>query len=958
MIIKGAVFGIDGVISTAGIEIFKSSIGLIKKLKRKGIKIGLATSSKNCSIILKKAGLTDMFETIVDGVASQRLGLKGKPQPDIFVKVASNMGLHPSECMMVENAISGIRAGQNGNFALVVGVSKEVAPEVLRANGADIAVKDLGELNLNDIDYWFKKGIEKDSWRLNYYEFIPAEEKLRETLTVVGNGYFAIRGCLESEKSSGVHYPATYIAGVYNRLSTTIAGKKISNNDLVNCGNWFCIEIKIGKGEYIHPLDEDVIQYEHNLNMRDAVMERKIRFRDSKGRITTIHSRRFVSMDNQHLCAIQFNITPENYSEKIEVRSSLDGSIKNEGVARYGNLNSKHLIALKKEKEKHAVFLNLVTNNSNVSIFIRAKTDAHRNGKLLRAKRAFHKTKEKAIETINFQIKKNVTYTIEKIASVYTSIDKDVAYPWKSSAEFFDDIENFDVLLKKHKKAWHSLWKIMDIKISGDRFVQKVIRLHMYHLLTTASVHNRKKDIGLPARGLHGEAYRGHMFWDTLFTFPFYCLHLPEVALSFLMYRYRRLDEAREYAKENGFEGALYPWQTADTGTEETQIIHYNPVSGKWDLDLSRHQRHCSFAIYRNIWDYYLCTEDEQFMQEYGIEMMLEIARCWASMAKYDKIDGKYHIEGVMGPDEFHEKLPDAKKGGLKDNAYTNILTSWTLTNTYKYVRKLPENIRELVFGKINFSMSEMSKWKNIAKNLHININNDGVMEQFEGYFSLKELDWEHYRKKYRDIGRMDRILRAENDSSNRYKVAKQPDVLMLFYMLSPKEVCGILKKMGYKVPVPGEFFKRNYAYCIKRTSHGSTLSSVVYAVINKYVKGKKSELWKYFINAMRSDIYDTQGGTTPEGIHCGVMAGTLDTIVNVFAGVRLRKKTMIINPDLPKHWDRLTFGIIWRNSWYDLDITKKQVSVSAKDSDRKDDCIIIDGKKQYLKDGFIKVRY
>ena len=220
------------------------------------------------------------------------------------------------------------------------------------------------------------------------------------------------------------------------------------------------------------------------------------------------------------------------------------------------------------------------------------------------------------------------------------------------------NVKTFQGVFGPHAKSWKALWQKADIRVTGDRFVQRVLRLHIYHLLVTASSHNTNRDAGMPARGLHGEAYRGHIFWDELYILPFFDSNFPDISKALLMYRYNRLDAAREYAKENGYIGAMYPWQTADDGSEETQEVHYNPESKKWDEDLSRRQRHVSIAVFANTWRYVSWTGDKTFLKDYGAEMMLDIARFWGGIAEYEKGTDKYHISGVMGPDEFHEGTP------------------------------------------------------------------------------------------------------------------------------------------------------------------------------------------------------------------------------------------------------------------------------------------------------------
>ncbi|MFH1429017.1 MAG: glycosyl hydrolase family 65 protein [Candidatus Margulisiibacteriota bacterium] len=546
--------------------------------------------------------------------------------------------------------------------------------------------------------------------------------------------------------------------------------------------------------------------------------------------------------------------------------------------------------------------------------------------------------------------------------SIYTSRDLDIKNPVRASRSSLSKVSDYKQLYNDHKNEWHNLWDKADYVIEGDRFAQKAIRLHVYHLLVSASIHNMDIDAGMTARGLHGEAYRGHVFWDELFVFPFYDLHFPEITKALLMYRYRRLDAARKYAKKNGYEGAMFPWQTADGGEEETQIVHYNPISDKWGPDLSRHQRHVSIAIAYNVWVYYYCTNDIEFLYKYGAEIMIEITRFWASIARYNKDDDRYHIHGVMGPDEFHEKYHDAKQPGLRDNAYTNIMANWLMHKTVEIVEHIPEDALKKIAKKIRFKYIEVEKWKNVISNMpenyfsektmakiskpvgvafieiekwkdivrkmYVPINKDGIISQFDGYTDLEELDWAFYREKYKDIHRLDRILKAEEDNPDRYKAAKQADVLMLFYTLSPGQVRHVLDIMGYDTGDALEFMKKNYEYYVKRTSHGSTLSHVVHSAILKYSHTHKKEMWDWFMSALSSDINDIQGGTTAEGIHCGVMGGTIDILAKSFSGMSIFKDYIKLEPELPEHWYCLAYKIVFKGIWISFRIEPSVITI------------------------------
>ena len=454
-------------------------------------------------------------------------------------------------------------------------------------------------------------------------------------------------------------------------------------------------------------------------------------------------------------------------------------------------------------------------------------------------------------------------------------------------------------------------------------------------------------DASITARGLHGEAYRGHIFWDELFILPLYNLHFPEVTKSTLMYRYRRLEAARAYANEHGYKGAMFPWQSGSDGREETQVVHLNPLTGKWGADYSSFQRHVSLAVAYNTWQYVHATNDIDFLANYGAEMFLDICRFWASKANKEA-SGRYSIKNVMGPDEFHEKYPGSKEGGLKDNTYTSIMVVWAMDKAFEILDKLSAAQKASVLDKLDLSIEELEEWKNIASGLNIVIK-DNILAQYDGYFELEELDWDYYREKYGNIYRMDRLLKAEGKSADDYKVAKQADTLQIFYNLNEQTVTGILEELGYSLP--DDYLAKNLAYYLQRTSHGSTLSRVVHAQLANMIDDYKLS-WELYSGALTSDFADVQGGTTGEGIHAGVMAGTILIALQSFAGVDLRSDQVKINPSMPKHWRSMSFRFEFKGAEYHLYINGEEISIhfDAEDKERLE--VEIEGEKVILENG------
>ncbi len=908
-----------------GVEVYPSTVKLMKQLHREKIRVGVASSSKNCEAVLEAAGLSHLVETRVDGVVSAEMGLKGKPAPDIFLTAAKNLGCDYHYSVVVEDAVSGVAAGKNGNFGLVLGVARENNKPGLWANGADKVVEDLEEISIDDIDYWFTVEIEQNNNRLTYHDYDSSKERSREALLTVGNGFFGTRGAMEETHANKINYPGTYFAGLYNRLTTLVAGHKVENEDFVNAPNWLPVSFKIDDGEWFDPNKNKILEINRTLDFKTGLLHRVMIVEDEEGHRTNIESCRFASMDNMHLAALRYRITPLNYSAPISIFSALDGTISNEGVERYKSLNSKHLVPAEQGGEGAISWLKVKTSQSNIEITEASKLS------LTIDNIPYHDFGVSADEGIVYTYmdvegKKGKTITLEKIVAMATSLETKT-----DRRTFVMDqllgIDDFDTLFQKSATAWGSVWDEADIHIDGDRASQRLLRMHIYHLMVSASQHNTKLDASITARGLHGEAYRGHIFWDELFVLPFYNIHFPEVSKAMLMYRYRRLDKAREYAHEHGHQGAMYPWQSGSDGREETQVLHLNPVSGEWGDDYSSLQRHVSLAVAYNIYQYFHTTEDIDFINNYGAEMFFEIARFWADMAEFDKTTGRYSIAGVMGPDEFHERYPEAKQGGLKDNAYTNVMVAWLFKKSAELAGVMDEDAKKTLFSKTGLKESEINQWQQIRKKLRLVINEEGIISQYDGYFDLKELDWDYYRNKYGNVYRMDRLLKAEGKSADDYKVAKQADTLMIFYNLKKEEVDGLLTEMGYTLP--SDYLEKNLTYYLARTSHGSTLSRVVHAQLANMV-GDENLSWQLYYDALESDYNDIQGGTTGEGIHAGVMAGTIMIALTNFAGIDIRGNKLSVNPKLPQRWKNLSTGLHFKQTAYHIEVTGNEVTATA----------------------------
>lgn len=393
----------------------------------------------------------------------------------------------------------------------------------------------------------------------------------------------------------------------------------------------------------------------------------------------------------------------------------------------------------------------------------------------------------------------------------------------------------------------------------------------------------------------------------------------------------------------------MFPWQSGSDGSEETQEMHLNPRSGRWQPDLSRRQRHLNIAIAYNVIEYLRFTRDVDFLAEQGAEMLIEICRFWASVASYNRVEDKYEILGVMGPDEFHDDDPNWEGSGLRNNAYTNVMTSWLLAAFPGVLEPLSSRLRDDLFERFGLDHVELAHWDEISRKLKVPFHDGDIISQFEGYADLEEFDWESYRKRYESIERLDRILEAEGDAVNRYKASKQADVLMLFYLLSLEELKSAFGRLG--VRFDEDMLNRNIDYYMSRTSHGSTLSRVVHSWV--LARSDRSRSIELFREALHSDLNDIQGGTTKEGIHLGAMAGTVDLLQRGYSGMEAGADGVLrFKPGLDPAISRLQFSVYYDRRWIDVSIVGEDVTLTSEFTSRPPVTVACRGQEAVLGSG------
>ncbi|MFW6380098.1 MAG: glycoside hydrolase family 65 protein [Halorhodospira sp.] len=779
---------------------------------------------------------------------------------------------------------------------------------------------------------------ETEGWQLTYYGWDPQQQQHREAICTLGNGRFATRGAFEGANAGDTHYPGTYMAGGYNRRTSLVAGREVENEDLVNLPNWLCLRFRPLAGDW---LDLDAVtwlDYRQCLDVRHGVLTYLLHFRDAAGRETRLTSRRLVHMADSHLAALAWQLEPLNWSGGIVIRSGIDGGVENLGVPRYRQLETRHLDCLEAAPcGDDTVLLRSATNQSRLELAQTARTRAWRDDGAGEQDRKLIREAGYIGHELHIEAQAGQPITVEKVVASYSSRDHAICEPGLDARSAAAQAPGFEELLRTHAKAWERYWRGWDVTLrseedggagEGSLEQQTVLRLHIFHLLQTTSLHTTDLDVGVPARGLHGEAYRGHIFWDELFILPLLNLHSPEITRALLMYRYRRLPAARRAAAAAGLAGAMFPWQSGSNGREETQTLHLNPESGRWLPDHTHRQRHVNAAIVYNIWRYYEVTGDTGFLAFAGAEMILSIARFWASAASYNPQRGRYEIHGVVGPDEFHTHTPGSEAPGLANNAYTNVMAAWCLHIAERTLEALCRTPRNELLDRLEIDETEIQRWREISQRMFIPFHDGAIISQFEGYEQLAELDWPAYRERYGNIQRLDRILEAEGEDINRYRASKQADVLMLFYLFSREQIEALFARLGYELDP--EAIPRNIAYYERRTSHGSTLSNIVHSWV--LARSDRQRSWDLFGNALISDLGDIQGGTTREGIHLGAMAGTVDLLLRGYTGLDLRDGVLWLDPMLPEGLRELERKIHYRGHWIHLVANHEKLTLSLEE--------------------------
>jgi len=781
-----------------------------------------------------------------------------------------------------------------------------------------------------------------------FSHYDPADERRRETLLALGNGLLLVRAAAPWSRADGTHYPGTYRAGLYNSLTEIVEGEEISNESVPNLPNWLALDFRLPGAEAWFSMDQaEILDYRHMLDTLRGTASRELRVRDAAGRITRLRERRLVSMAEPNLAALRLEILPENWSGRLEIRSGIDGAVTNANVPADRHHDGRHLMEQAGEiVQPGLLLLRAVTRQSRIALAVATRTRLLEPEALEDARCATRLGASSVAEELACDVGPDRAVALEKTAAVYCGLDGG-AEPGAAALAALRDAAGFAQLEEDHARAWRPLHEAQGLEAERQPLGCS-LGFHAFHLSQTASPHVIGRDLGFPPRGWQ-EAYRGQIFWEDTLVQPFLDLRYPEIARAHLMYRWRRLDDARAAARAARLRGAMFPWRSGADGFEKTPRFQFNDVSGGWMRDETHRQRHIGAAIAQAVWRYVLSTGDDAFLAEQGGELMLEVARFWGSLARQDTATGRYHIRGVVGPDEYHTRYPGADTPGIDDNTYTNVMAARVLSLAPRVLERLPAPARAALRQRIGLEEAELEHWDRVSRRLYVPFHADGVIGQFEGFETLRPLDIQAFRAEHPE-GRVDQVLAARGDGVENYAISKQADLLMLLHLLPHGELEGMLAHMGYKVTEAQ--LRRSAAWHLAHCQHDSSLSPVACAGALARLDPERS--WEFFVQTLRPDLESGKDSAAAEGAHLSAMGGAIDVLQRHYLGFRMLPEGMGLDPALPAELGPVRLTLRCRYGRFTLDWNGETLRMRADAANPRPAPVLLGGEAHALMPGHV----
>lgn len=753
----------------------------------------------------------------------------------------------------------------------------------------------MGENKATLMEYDQGTGPEKN-WIVAESAFQRKYQGKAEVVMSLGNGYMGVRSCTEEPYIGQVRNH--FVAGTFNKpgdndVTELPNAADMTGLDIYINGELFSLE----KGSYSN--------YKRFLSLKTGELNRSFTW-EYESRSFHFEFQRFISMDARHLMASRVRITMRKGKADIRIESGINGQVTNTGAQHFEEgdkriYDGEYVQMLQSTTESGIVFVHNMHHDFRETLLpVASRFDMDR--------RIVSMIYDCSLEAGQF-------LEFEKFCNVYTTRDidmagKDVEAIKSLSLNALKDHakRGYENLLVDSASVWKDYWDRMAIEIEGENdFDQLAIRFAQYHLMIMTPRHDARCGIG--AKGLSGEGYKGHSFWDTeIFMLPFFTYTFPEIARKLMEYRYITLEGARKKAKENGYRGAMYPWESAWADDGEV-----TPVWGDADIITGEAmkiwsgfiEQHITSDVAFAVWQYYMITGDEEFMKAYGYEILIDTGIFWSSRLEWNEGKGEYHINDVVGPDEYKEHV--------NNDAFTNHTARWCMENAlnyYEHIKAHAPEVYERLKNKLNLE-EEIPELRDRFDKVYLpQPNENGVIPQDDTYLSLKQIDL----SKYRAQEHVGSIFKDFNlDQINEIQVSKQASVVMLMYLLEHK--------------FDAETKKANYEYYEPRTLHDSSLSYSTHAVLAADIDDLELA-YSMFERAARIDL-GPKMKSSDHGIHAASLGGIWQILVCGFGGLRMIDGTLRINPKLPAQIHSISYPLIWKGNPMRVHITAHKISIS-----------------------------
>ncbi len=853
-------------------DLLPGALEFLQACRAAGLKVAIGSASKNARQVLAALQLEPLVDALADGYSVER----HKPAPDLFLKAAEFLGIAPQECVVVEDAEAGVLAAKAGGM-LALGIGP-----VSRVGAADFVVPDLAHTTLAEVMEALEGALRParpEQWQV-VEDAVPTGKMVRsrETLFTIGNGYLGTRGSFE-EGFPG-DQPVTLVHGVFDDAPVVYT-------ELVNVPNWMRMTLLLN-GERFRLDQGEVLAYRRSLDLRSGVLKRVLRWRSPAGQTVEIESERWASMARPHVLGVRYRLTALDFSGTVEVRAELDGRVHNDRLVHLEPVAQGALDA-------QSVYLHTRTIATQLDIIEACTVQAYGG-------------RERSVSTrdceslpavsVRAALLPGETLVVDKLVSVYTS--RETSAPFDQTLKTLQAAaqQGYAALRYENARAWVPEWEAADVLIEGDDEADLGVRYSIFQLLIAGPRHDERVNIG--ARTLSGFGYRGHAFWDTeIFMLPLFTFTRPQIARNLLMYRYHTIEGARRKAREMGYEGAMYAWESAATGDETTPAWLPGPkgegLVRVWCRDI---EQHISADVAYAVLQYWRVTGDDAFMRDYGAEIVLDTAKFWASRAEWNAEKHRYDINDIIGPDEYHERV--------NNNAFTNAMARWNLQEALRVLEWLQTNHPEqaaTLRAKLDLTPERLTRWAEVIEYLYVPYDPEtGLIEQFEGFFNLERVDLAAYEPRTQS---MHTVFGVEG--IQKVQVIKQPDVLMLLYLL------------GETYPTSAIRANWDYYTPITDLTYGSSLGPAMQALMAARA-GMMDEALKAFRLALGTDLYDVRGNAA-DGVHGATAGGIWQAVVFGFGGLVVDADGYRVQPHLPPHWKRLRYSFFWRGEKITIDL-------------------------------------